>query len=74
MLFEGLLLGKKKGAKKIGYWEPPPPPYSGNARKKTFFLIDLFPNIPSLGQKIVEFFWWRDSKTVSNCKLFCLKK
>ena len=42
MLFEGLLLGKKKGPKNPGMGRPPPP-YLGNARKKTFFFIDVFP-------------------------------
>ena len=43
MLFEGLILGKKKGPKNPGMGRPPPPPHSGNARKKTFFSIDVFP-------------------------------
>ena len=43
MLFQGLILGKKKGPKNPGMGRPLPPPYSGNARKKTFFPVDVFP-------------------------------
>ena len=32
----------EKGPKNSGVGRPPPP-HSGNARKKTFFLIDVFP-------------------------------
>ena len=33
-----------KEGQKIRAWVDPPPPYSGNARKKTFFFsMDLFP-------------------------------
>ena len=32
-----------KEGQKIRAWVDPPP-YSGNARKKTFFSIDVFPN------------------------------
>ena len=32
----------KKG-QKIRAWVDPPPPLSGNARKKTFFCVDVFP-------------------------------
>ena len=32
----------KKGPKNSGIGRPPPP-FSGNARKKTFFFIDVFP-------------------------------
>ena len=35
--------GGKKGPKNSGMGRPPPP-HSGNARKKTFFSIDVFPN------------------------------
>ena len=28
---------------KIRAWVDPPPPHSGNARKKTFFSIEVFP-------------------------------
>ena len=31
------------GGQKIRAWVDPPPPYSGNARKKTFFSIEAFP-------------------------------
>ena len=34
--------GGKKG-QKIRAWVDPPPHHSGNARKKTFFFIDVFP-------------------------------
>ena len=32
-----------KEGQKIRARVDPPPPYSGNARKKTFFFIDVFP-------------------------------
>ena len=32
----------KKGGQKVRAWVDPPP-HSGNARKKTFFSIDVFP-------------------------------
>ena len=33
----------KRGPKNSGMGRPPPHPYSGNARKKTFFSVDVFP-------------------------------
>ena len=33
----------EKGPKNSGMCRPPPPPHLGNARKKTFFFIDVFP-------------------------------
>ena len=33
----------KKGQKIQGWVFPPPPFHSGNARKKTFFFIEVFP-------------------------------
>ena len=33
----------KRGPKNSGMGRPPPPPHLGNARKKTFFCIDVFP-------------------------------
>ena len=40
--FQGLLLGKK-GPTNSGMGRPPP--HSGNAQKKTFFSIDVFPQV-----------------------------
>ena len=37
----------KRGPKNSGMGRPPPP-YSGNARKKTFFFIDVFPYSKSI--------------------------
>ena len=35
---------QQKEGQKIRAWVDPPPHHSGNARKKTFFLIEAFPN------------------------------
>ena len=40
---------------------PPPPPYLGNARKKTFFFIEAFPNLtiyPAMSMISHEGSWW----------------
>ena len=45
--------GGKKG-QKIRAWVDPPPHHSGNARKKTFFFIDVFPYDAPLEAKLVH--------------------
>ena len=44
----------KHGGKNLGMGRPPPP-HSGNALKKTFFLIDVFPKTEQyLWQKCIK--------------------
>ena len=45
----------EKGPKSSGMGRPPPsPPHSGNARRKTFFFIDVFPNVNSQSCKCLK--------------------
>ena len=41
----------KRGPKNLGMGRPSPP-HSGNARKKTFFSIDVFPNLEKVNNAL----------------------
>ena len=61
-----------KEGQKIRAWVDPPP-YSGNARKKTFFLMDLFPkNNREFGFEAQKFYCMNDaavSQPAISCEL-----
>ena len=68
-----ILMSKYKGqhggknGQKIRAWPPPPPPFSGNARKKSIFVMGGVPSYLSIPQLMAA---WRQTLQVKYMYLY----